>query len=185
MQKQLILQLESRETNSTPSGEVLPQIPGSLYAKGLTKNEYMRKYNKTFKRIQWKKRYRQTLKYKKYNNEYQKKYIKNGKGKKNHNKYNKSKKGKAFIQKSFLKRTYNITIEEYKKIKTNQNNKCAICNIDLYKEKSCIDHNHINGKVRGILCRSCNWGIGHLKDNIKIIQSAVDYLKKHGELDDK
>jgi hypothetical protein len=54
--------------------------------------------------------------------------------------------------------------------------KCQICES---KENLHIDHCHSSGKVRGILCRSCNIGIGNFEENIERINSAISYLKKH------
>jgi len=44
--------------------------------------------------------------------------------------------------------------------------------------KQVLDHDHKTGKVRGYLCESCNTGIGRLDDNIKLIENALDWLKK-------
>jgi len=44
--------------------------------------------------------------------------------------------------------------------------------------KQVLDHDHVTGKVRGYLCESCNTGIGRLDDNIKLIENALDWLKK-------
>jgi hypothetical protein len=79
-----------------------------------------------------------------------------------------------------LKKKYNITIEEYKNLKENQNYSCAICknplNLGFHTH---LDHCHVTKKARGILCSSCNLGIGKFKDNIKYLQNAIEYLKKH------
>jgi len=44
-----------------------------------------------------------------------------------------------------------------------------------------VDHDHITGKVRGILCRSCNWLIGHSKEDPGTLESAAQYLRNHQE----
>lgn len=78
-----------------------------------------------------------------------------------------------------LKSKYNLSIEEYHNILQSQDNKCAICGCDISNRNNNphIDHNHKNGKVRGILCGNCNMGIGHLKDNVLILKNAIKYLE--------
>jgi hypothetical protein len=78
--------------------------------------------------------------------------------------------------KSKLKHKYNITVDQYETLKQKQDNRCAICGIEL-TGLSHIDHCHKTGKVRGILCFGCNIGIGHLKDDIKLLKSAIKYLE--------
>ena len=53
---------------------------------------------------------------------------------------------------------------------------CQMCDKDLSDTRVCIDHDHITGKVRGILCTSCNVGIGLLGDNIEGVEKALRYL---------
>jgi hypothetical protein len=76
-------------------------------------------------------------------------------------------------------RTYNITPEEYHKIVADSNNICAICRKKCaghgYEELH-IDHDHDTGLVRGMLCFTCNSGIGFLKDNMDLLASAIIYL---------
>lgn len=56
-----------------------------------------------------------------------------------------------------------------------QNNLCAICK-DISKKELVVDHNHINGEIRGLLCRTCNTGIGMMKDSPDILRAASLYL---------
>lgn len=86
-----------------------------------------------------------------------------------------------YRRKSFLKRKYNITIEEYNKIIEKQNNVCAICFGNLNDSRGFrphIDHDHETGKIRGVLCGNCNKGLGMFKDNKEIILNAYNYLLK-------
>lgn len=41
------------------------------------------------------------------------------------------------------------------------------------------DHCHVTGKGREWICDSCNTGLGRFKDDIKLLQRAIDYLKKY------
>lgn len=64
-----------------------------------------------------------------------------------------------------------------------QGGRCGICHVDmeLSGPDTCLDHDHANGRVRGILCRSCNWGIGQLRDDVRILAQAITYLELHGK----
>jgi hypothetical protein len=79
---------------------------------------------------------------------------------------------------------HGITLNDYNKMLKEQNNGCAICgNPETDKEVNkkvkslSVDHDHKTGKVRGLLCSKCNKGIGLFQDNIKLLQSAINYLK--------
>ena len=80
-----------------------------------------------------------------------------------------------------IKRVYGITEFDYNKMLTKQNGKCAICGskeIGRGKtNKFCIDHNHTNGKVRGLLCHNCNVLLGKLSDDIGLCENIIKYLK--------
>jgi hypothetical protein len=84
-----------------------------------------------------------------------------------------------------LHKNYKITPAIFNKMWEDQNGKCAICEQPMNprgREKSAatVDHNHETGKVRGLLCRGCNHGIGNLKDDPSVLQSAAEYLIKNG-----
>jgi len=82
---------------------------------------------------------------------------------------------------------YGITSKEYDKFLSDQGGVCAICgqaetHIDPRTNRvflMSVDHCHLTGKVRGILCNNCNRGIGFFKDNISLLNSASAYLNKH------
>jgi hypothetical protein len=80
----------------------------------------------------------------------------------------------------WLKKNYGITSEEYEKILAKQNGRCAICETDipngLHKIWN-VDHDHKSGKVRGLLCWNCNSAIGLLKDDDKVIENALRYVR--------
>lgn len=75
---------------------------------------------------------------------------------------------------------YGITIEEYKQLCIDCDNKCQICgnNCDRYSYLS-VDHCHITNKVRGLLCHLCNISLGGFKDSISNLENAIKYLKVH------
>jgi hypothetical protein len=77
-----------------------------------------------------------------------------------------------------IKYKYGISMEEYFKILDSQGNVCAICKKDnRFKKRFHLDHNHETNKVRGILCQTCNVGIGKFQDNIEFLEAAIKYLK--------
>ena len=77
-------------------------------------------------------------------------------------------------------KTYGLTVEEYNIILQNQNGGCAICGAKIGNgsKRLGVDHNHITGKVRGILCNACNTGIG-LLNNIELLNKAIEYIKRN------
>jgi hypothetical protein len=89
--------------------------------------------------------------------------------------------------KSKLKYRYGITYEKYLLLLKQQNNCCAICGKDsteLYEwgiPKLLIDHNHITGKVRGLLCKKCNTGLGAFNDSIHLLKKSTNYLEKSND----
>lgn len=79
-----------------------------------------------------------------------------------------------------IKAKYGMTREEFKEMSKLQNGKCAICNGKM-KWYLHIDHDHITGKIRGLLCMDCNAGLGRFKDNVNFLGSAIKYLNKHNQ----
>ena len=67
-----------------------------------------------------------------------------------------------------------------------QNGVCAICCDPKGHEPGCgnrlyVDHDHLTGRVRGLLCHYCNTGIGNLKDDPEIILAALNYVLHHAD----
>jgi len=75
-----------------------------------------------------------------------------------------------------LKRKYNLTLEEYNQILSEQDGVCAICKVEGTPHLS-VDHDHETGKIRGLLCKKCNLGLGYFNDSANLTQKATDYLK--------
>jgi hypothetical protein len=78
---------------------------------------------------------------------------------------------------------YGIDLNKYNELLISQNYKCAICqeNPNGWNGQSGrfdVDHDHKTGKVRGLLCSSCNTSLGKFKDDISILKRAINYLKK-------
>ncbi len=81
----------------------------------------------------------------------------------------------------FRKRTYGITPEMYAEMLVNQKGVCAICETwepGQGRSHFAVDHCHKTNKIRGLLCLSCNIGMGNLKDSIVLLEKTIAYLKE-------
>lgn len=87
-------------------------------------------------------------------------------------------KSKLWIENYRLTKCYGITLEQRKEMELQQDGKCAICN---QQRKLGVDHNHLTNQTRELLCRPCNAMIGLAKENLAVLQSAMDYLNKHAK----
>ncbi len=82
---------------------------------------------------------------------------------------------------------YQISIEEVEKMEIEQDFKCAICYLPerrILRGSVCalsIDHCHTSLLVRGLLCSTCNTGLGSFKDNIDFLSNAINYLNRTKE----
>ena len=76
------------------------------------------------------------------------------------------------------KRRFNLSREEFVNMLKSQSGRCAICRKELigYNEPV-VDHDHKTGKVRGLLCLTCNNAAGLLFDNYQLALEMADYLK--------
>lgn len=91
-----------------------------------------------------------------------------------------------YYYKKNLKACYNMSLDDYHKIQSEQQNKCAICRLPGKPRKGTrlpeytlvVDHNHRTGTVRGLLCDKCNRNLGGL-DNPEWLEKAEAYLAKY------
>jgi Recombination endonuclease VII len=78
-----------------------------------------------------------------------------------------------------LKRKFGMTMEDYEVLLRSQGGVCAVCfGPSICGRRYSIDHCHKTGKIRGILCSSCNSGIGLLKDSPEVLENAAAYLRR-------
>ena len=92
-----------------------------------------------------------------------------------------------------LSRNYNISLTDYARMFSEQGGVCAICkqpetaklpgrktgSTDLRVRDLSVDHCHETGKIRELLCNSCNHMLGEAKDNIEVLLAGANYLRKH------
>ena len=76
---------------------------------------------------------------------------------------------------------YGIDHHQYTTMLTEQNYCCKICgtSIEDNSKRLAVDHCHVNGMVRSLLCHNCNVGLGNFKDDIDIMEKAISYLKEY------
>lgn len=70
-------------------------------------------------------------------------------------------------------RQYGLSREELDALVERSGNACEICRASFEETKRCIDHDHITGDVRGLLCRKCNAALGLIGERLN---AAARYL---------
>jgi hypothetical protein len=92
-----------------------------------------------------------------------------------------NKKNRDHIRDKKFRQKFGITLADYHRMSAAQGHACAICKTPQSDGGRffAVDHNHETGKVRGLLCGSCNCAIGLLKDSPLVLHSAIEYLNKH------
>lgn len=85
-----------------------------------------------------------------------------------------------------MRKKFNISEKQYQKMLSEQNGVCSICGFPETKKQNgkivmlAVDHCHVTGKNRGLLCMKCNVALGAFRDDIDIMASAISYLKQCG-----
>lgn len=73
-----------------------------------------------------------------------------------------------------LAATYGLSPDDLTELLAQQDGRCAIC---LTAEAIHIDHDHADGRIRGVLCFRCNAALGQLGDDADVVRRAADYLE--------
>lgn len=74
---------------------------------------------------------------------------------------------------------HGLTRQDYLAMFEAQGGGCAICGApaaDVIGRRLVVDHDHLTGDVRGLLCSACNAGLGHFGDDPKRLEGAIRYL---------
>jgi hypothetical protein len=74
-----------------------------------------------------------------------------------------------------LKRRYGITGDDADAMLDAQGGLCAVCR---ERPADHVDHDHLTGRVRGLLCFNCNGGLGQFHDDPELLSAAIDYLDR-------
>lgn len=77
------------------------------------------------------------------------------------------------------KKLYGLTRIEYARL-CEKYPMCPICGKEFTEHfVPHVDHDHVTGEVRGLLCKFCNPGLGSFKEDVSILERAISYLKSH------
>lgn len=81
-----------------------------------------------------------------------------------------------------LRHLYGISLEQYQELLDAQDGVCAICKLPPQGQRKflAVDHDHETGEIRGLLCTTCNVGLGALRDSTELVRSALAYLEGGG-----
>lgn len=71
---------------------------------------------------------------------------------------------------------YGLTQQQFAAILEKQGGRCAICRTDEWLPH--VDHDHVTGQIRGLLCVNCNTLLGRAKDSVLALRQAIRYLGK-------
>src|SRR5438132_8018897 len=80
---------------------------------------------------------------------------------------------------TFRQRLYGVPLEVYRAKVRAQGGVCAICGGPPGKRSLNVDHDHVTGKIRDLLCPTCNVGLGGLRDDPLLLRKAADYIERH------
>jgi hypothetical protein len=81
---------------------------------------------------------------------------------------------------TYYQRNFGISLDFYNQQLSKQENRCAGCDthISQLKQRLAVDHNHITGQIRGLLCGNCNRSLGLIKESRETLQRLADYLDR-------
>jgi hypothetical protein len=77
-----------------------------------------------------------------------------------------------------LEKKYGMSLERFDALMTTQGGRCAICGREL-ADKPHVDHDHVTGRVRALLCFNCNGGLGQFGDDPLRVERAALYLERY------
>jgi hypothetical protein len=86
----------------------------------------------------------------------------------------------SYLSRQHWLRQYGLTVEQWEDMWTSQGGRCAICSDPLERGRNThLDHDHRQGRIRGLLCRDCNRALGLFRDDRARVQAASEYLRHH------
>jgi len=77
-----------------------------------------------------------------------------------------------------LRYRFGISIEDFNRMLEEQGHKCYICEKPISGKEVKVDHCHKTKRVRKLLCHGCNTSLGHMRDDPRVFERCVNYLKE-------
>lgn len=105
-------------------------------------------------------------------------------GKENQRRFHRENNRNSYRHKSLMA-AFGLTLQQYEDMATRQNHLCACCGKpEIVKRHGkllwlAVDHCHSTGKLRDLLCNTCNQGLGQFKDDPELLRKAAAYLERH------
>lgn len=87
------------------------------------------------------------------------------------------------VREQHLRKAYGIRSTDYESMWTFQGGRCATCHsteIEDRMRRLHVDHDHVTGVVRGLLCMACNHALGKVKDDAKVLMRLASYVEGGG-----
>jgi hypothetical protein len=82
----------------------------------------------------------------------------------------------AKSNKAKMERFYGLVPNQKEQMYEQQKGVCSICK--KHFKILAVDHNHVTGQIRELLCKPCNLGLGNFRENPQSLQNAIDYLNR-------
>jgi hypothetical protein len=73
-------------------------------------------------------------------------------------------------------RLYEVPAEQLQAMEAEQQGRCAVCG---RQRKLAVDHCHLTGAVRGLLCYPCNIALGQVDDDVERLRQLIAYVKRY------
>lgn len=87
------------------------------------------------------------------------------------------------LRESYLQRTFGLTQADYERMLETQEGKCFLCGTtEPYRSKTknfCVDHCHVSGRIRALLCGRCNVSVGHFEKLLDLVglEALLEYVQ--------
>lgn len=81
--------------------------------------------------------------------------------------------------------SYGIGLYEYESLLEAQGGLCAVCKESPGTRLLDVDHCHVRGEVRGLLCNRCNRVLGHANDDTDLLRKLIAYVETWNEILDR